>query len=303
MDGGVVTVVTVCEPRFATVKRGRSPHAREVAAVAKALGLGLLPWQRQVLGVALERHNGRPRYRDVLVSVPRQSGKSSLALSLIVWRLLSEPDMRVLYAAQTRGAAREKLLSSWWPRLARSPYAGRLKLFRGFGAETVKVDNGSTLQLLSATESSGHGETTDLVVADESWVHQDARIEQAVRPTMATRRDAQLWAMSTAGTSRSVWWRKKVESGRAAVEMGVDSGLALFEWSAPDGSNLADEDVWWRTMPALGRLIDVETVRADMSNMDLVEFGRAYLNLWPDPDGEGWKVFDEDKWRRAREDV
>jgi phage terminase large subunit-like protein len=222
-------------------------------------------------------------------------------LSLIVWRLLSEPDQRVLYSAQTRGAAREKLLSSWWPRLARSPYAGRLKLFRGFGAETVRVDNGSTLQLLSATESSGHGETTDLVIIDEAWVHADARIEQAVRPTMATRRNAMMVVMSTAGTSRSVWWRKKLDAGRAAAEMGVDSGVACFEWSAPEGANPADEAVWHAAMPALGRLIDVETVRADLANMDLAQFSRAFLNMWPEAH-EGWRVFDEDKWRRAREE-
>jgi phage terminase large subunit-like protein len=298
----MVTVATDCAPRFATVKRGRSLQARQVAAVATSLGLKLLPWQAQVLGVALERKGGRPRYRDVLVSVPRQSGKSSLVLSLIVWRLLSEPDQRVLYAAQTRGAAREKLLSSWWPRLARSPCASRLKLLRGFGAETVQVDNGSTLQLLSATESSGHGETTDLVIVDEAWVHQDARVEQSTRPTMSTRRDAQLWAMSTAGTGRSVWWRKKLDAGRAACETGVSEGVACFEWSAPDGADPADEDVWRAAMPALGRLIDVETVRADLHNMDLLEFARAYLNLWPDPAGEGWRVFDQDKWRRAREE-
>jgi phage terminase large subunit-like protein len=293
--------VTDCSPRWATGRHGKSPQAAEVAEIAAALGLRLLPWQRQVLAVALERKAGRPRYRDVVVSVPRQSGKSSLALALVVWRLLSAPEMRVLYAAQTRGAAREKLLSSWWPRLSHSPYADRLKLFRGFGAETVTVDNGSSLQLLSATESAGHGDTTDLAVVDESWVYQDARIEQAVRPTMATRRQGQFWMMSTAGTAKSTWWRTKLDAGRAAAEMGVADRLCCFEWSAPEGANPADEATWWATMPALGRLIDVETVRSDLQNMELVEFCRAYLNLWPDPQGEGWTVFDEAAWRAARE--
>jgi hypothetical protein len=50
-----------------------------VAAVAKDLGIPLLPWQRLVLSVALERSGRRPAYRDVLVSVPRQSGK-------VAWR-------------------------------------------------------------------------------------------------------------------------------------------------------------------------------------------------------------------------
>jgi hypothetical protein len=73
----------------------------------------VLPWQRLVLSVALERAGRRPAYRDVLVSVPRQSGKSSMALALMVWRLLLAPDQLVLYSAQNRAAARRKLLHTW----------------------------------------------------------------------------------------------------------------------------------------------------------------------------------------------
>ena len=129
--------------------------------------------------------------------------------------------------------------------MAHSPFGDRLRLFRGFGAETIQVDNGGTLQLLSASESSAHGEVTSLVVVDESWVHQDARVEQAVRPTMLTHIDAQLWAMSTAGTSESVWWKGKLDAGRAAAEMGVDEGICCLDWSPPDGANPVDESTWW----------------------------------------------------------
>jgi len=289
-----------CVPRWASPRSpGRRSSGPAVARVAKQLGVPLLPWQRQVLSTALERVGDRPAYRDVLVSVPRQSGKSSLALSLMVWRLLAGPDTRVLYGAQTRLAAREKLLHTWWPRIQRSPLADRFELFRGFGSETLLADNGSQLQLLSSTESGGHGETCDLVIVDEAWVHPDAQIEQAVRPTMATRRDAQLWAMSTAGSARSIWWRQKLDAGRAAAEMDVADGLACFEWSASDEANPADESTWRATMPALGRLIDVETVRVDMQNMPLAEFARAYLNVWPDPAGEGWQVIPQDIWDAA----
>jgi phage terminase large subunit-like protein len=273
-----------------------------VVAVAERLGLPLLPWQRRVLAVGLERAGDRPAYRDVLVSVPRQSGKSSMALALMLQRMLSTPGARVLYGSQTRSAAREKLLASWWPRLARSPFAGRLKLFRGFGSETVLVDNGSTVQLLSATESSAHGETTDLVVVDEAWVHPDARVEQAVRPTMATRVGAQLWAMSTAGTSRSVWWRSKLDAGITAAQMGLDTGTCCFDWSAADDMNPAAEETWWASMPALGRLIDLDTVKADLASMGLPEFRRAYLNQWPEVTEQGWRVIPRDVWEAARDD-
>jgi len=236
----------------------------------------------------------------VLVSVPRQSGKSSLALSLIIWRLLSAPDQLVLYSAQSRVAARRKLLHTWWPRLRRSPLGGHFKLFRGFGNETLEADNGSRLELLSATESSGHGETTDLVIVDEAWVHQDATVEQSVRPTMSTRPDAQLWAMSTAGTEKSVWWRGKLDAGRTSAELGVTSGMALLEWAASPDDDPTDEAVWQRTMPALGRLIQPETVRLDLANMGAVQFKRSHLNIWSDEAAEGWAVINRELWEASR---
>jgi hypothetical protein len=45
----------------------------------------------------------------------------------------------------------------------------------------------------------------------------------------------------------------------------------------------------------------VATIRADLASMGLTEFSRAFLNLWPDPLGEGWQVFDEAKWKAARD--
>jgi phage terminase large subunit-like protein len=289
-----------CPPRWATPRTRRRTQAPEVVKVARNLGLSLLPWQRLVLSTALERSGRRPAYRDVLVSVPRQSGKSSMALALMIWRLLSAEDQLVLYSAQSRISARRKLLHTWWPRIAGSPLAGRFKLFRGFGAETLSADNGSRLELLSATESGGHGETTDLVVVDEAWVHQDATVEQAVRPTMATRADAQLWAMSTAGTAKSVWWRGKLDAARTGAELGVTSGVCLLEWAASPEADPTDEAVWRATMPALGRLSDVDTIRADLANMGAVEFKRAFLNLWPDESAEGWAVISRDVWEASR---
>jgi phage terminase large subunit-like protein len=274
--------------------------APEVARTARDLGYCLLPWQKRVLSVALERSGRRPAYRDCLVSVPRQSGKSSLALSLIIWRLLADPDQLVLYSAQSRVAARRKLLHTWWPRLRRSPLAGRFKLFRGFGNEALLCDNGSRLELLSATESAGHGETTDLVVVDEAWIHQDAAVEQSVRPTMATSADAQLWAMSTAGTPKSVWWRGKLDAARTSAELGVTSGVALLEWAASPEDDPTDEAVWWATMPALGRLIDPATVRQDLASMGAVEFKRGFLNLWSDEAADGWAVIQRELWEASR---
>lgn len=290
-----------CTPRWATPRTRRRTLGPDVVKVAKVLGLPPLPWQRHVLSVALEQAGRRPAYRDVSVSVMRQQGKTAgLALPLIVWKLLSAADLLVLYSAQTRVAARRRLLHAWWPRIARSPLAPRFELFRGFGNEMLACDNGSRLELLSATESSGHGESTDLAVVDECWVHVDATVEQSVRPTMVTRPDAQFWALSAAGTAKSVWWRNRLDAARTAAELGLTTGGCLLEWAAAPDVDPADEQAWWGCMPALGRLIDVATVRADLASMGVAEFRRAYLNQWPDESLEGWTVVGRDLWEASR---
>jgi phage terminase large subunit-like protein len=297
-----MVTIRSCEPRCATPRTRRRTLGPQVTAQAREIGFSLLPWQRLALNVGLEQLRGRPAYRDVYVSVPRQQGKTVLLLALIIWKMAAYPGSVILYGAQTRVAARRKMLNTWWPMLRRSPLAADLRLFRGFGNESISHANGSVLELMSAAESAGHGDTTDLAIVDEAWVHQDARHEQAVRPTMVTRPSAQLWAVSTAGTFRSTWWREKLDAGIAAAEMGVDTGIACLDWSAPPGANPADEATWWATMPALGRTIDVETVRADLKNMGVAEFKRAYCNIWADPGGDGWQVFAQEAWVRARGD-
>ena len=57
---------------------------------------------------------------------------------------------------------------------------------------------------------------------------------------MVTRRDAQLYVVSTAGTpQRSPFLWGKVEAGRAAAEAGITHGLACLELSAPEDADPA----------------------------------------------------------------
>jgi phage terminase large subunit-like protein len=218
-------------PRFAVPATERPSYGGSLVAAAAALGIPLMGWQEYVGEVALEHDGGQLAYRDVVVSTPRQSGKSTLVLAAIVARMLAAPGQTVLYGAQTRLAARTKLFDRWWPRLRRSPLRDMFTLTRATGAESLRAVNGSVMYLLSADEGASHGETLDLAVLDECW-RLDASAEQACRPAMATRANAQLWMLSTAGTDKSVFWRSKVDAGRTVAKLGLTEGVAYFEWSA-----------------------------------------------------------------------
>lgn len=288
-----------CPARFATARTGRPSYGAALVETAARLGTGLMPWQTIVADAALEHDAGSLAYRDVVVAVPRQSGKTTLLLAAVVHRMLAAPGQRVAYGAQTRLAARGKLFDTLWPALRRSPLGGLFRLVRGMGAESLRCSNGSILTLLSAEESAGHGETLDLVVLDECWAL-TAAVEQAVRPALVTRPNGQLWMLSTAGTDRSAWWRQKVEAGRLAATSGLDSGVAYFEWSAPEGADIGDPEVWSTFMPALGHTIDESVVAADLAAMAPGEWRRAYANQWPDESDLGWTTIDRDAWQAAQ---
>ena len=68
------------------------------------------------------------------------------------------------------------------------------------------------------SERGAHGYSLDLAIVDEAWALKDYRVPGAITPTQIARPDPQLWVVSTAGTSDSLWLRELVEAGRAGDE-------------------------------------------------------------------------------------
>jgi phage terminase large subunit-like protein len=288
-----------CPPRHSTPVTDRPSFGAAVVETQRVLGWEAMPWQRLVARVALEHDGGRLVYKDVDVSCPRQQGKSSLVLSIMLQRMLSSPGQWVVYGAQSRLAARRRLISVWWPRITRSPLGGLFELSKGTGSESLTAANGSMLTLLSTDEAAAHGDVVDLGVLDEVWSLDEAA-EQAIRPAMLTKPNAQILRCSTAGTAKSVYWRTRVDAGRAAAELGVAEGTAFLEWAASPDDDPTDPATWRSTMPALGFTISEETVAKDLGSMSLAQFKRSHLNLWPDESDEGWAVISRDAWMAAR---
>jgi Phage Terminase len=291
-----------CPPRFATRRSRRQSLGGRVDQVAGLLGQPLMPWQRDVLDVALEvdPKTGLLAYRQVVLTVPRQSGKTWLLLCLMVHRALGfgEPQ-EIIYTAQNRLEARKKWEDDHVRRLERSPMRGRFKVRRQIGQEAIRWENGSLHAIASSTERSGHGSTLDLAVLDEAFAHEDARLEQALKPAMVTRPEPQMWIVSTAGTGKSAFLRGKVTAGRLKAAAGTRMDSAYFEWSAPDDADPGDPATWWGCMPALGITTDEAVIRAEFGDMELSDFRRAYLNQWPDISGMG--LLDVHAWRACED--
>jgi hypothetical protein len=246
-----------------------------------------MAWQRQVADVALELNpdTGCFVYREVGLTVPRQSGKTTLILAVIFARALAERRQNIRYTAQTGADARKKLIDDWLPIVEASPFHKRGLFHTRLtnGHEALKFRNGSHVGLVATTKKAGHGGTLDLGFLDEAFAHPDARLEQALRPAMITRTypGSQLWVVSTAGTPEdSPYLWDKVEKYREVSSAGLTHSVCYFEWSAEDDLDPADEATWWSCMPALGHTQTVDAVRGEYEGMTLNEFERAYLNRW-----------------------
>lgn len=224
-----------------------------------------------------------PKWREIVCLVPRQCGKTTLMLSTELHRALLWGSPQVIgYTAQTGWDARRKLIDDQVPLLEGSAFSSAIKrVYRGAGMESVHFRNGSRIDVMPSTETAGHGRVINLGIIDEAFADEDDRREGAILPAMATKRDAQLLVISTAGTQRSLYLKRKVEQGRRMVETGLDAGVAYFEWSADvDDDDIDDPDVWRRTIPALGHTIDESTVRHARGTMTEGEFRRAWLCQW-----------------------
>jgi hypothetical protein len=279
-----------CAPRFTTRRRYERPTWGPYwGRVAAGLGRPYMPWQQHVADIAGEvLPSGRLAYREVVVTVPRQSGKTTLVLSIVVGRAeAGDPfggRQTMLYAAQTGTAAYDKWKKEYVEDLrAAKKMRGRFTTRMGKSDAAFTFNSSrSTFGPIPTQSDSGHGPVLDFGALDEAFAQKDSRVEGAWSPAMITRPMAQLMILSTAGDATSTYFRGKVDQGRLNTLADIDYGTAYVEYSAPDDADPDDHDVWWRCMPALGYTQNIESIQIEYNKMKLADFKRAFLNIWVD---------------------
>lgn len=262
----------------------------EIERVARLLGITLMPWQRRAIDVATQYKlddRGRRvyKYAQVLITVPRQSGKTTLMGPVQIHRMMTRGGPAACwYTAQSGQDARKRMIELI-ELVEGSPMKSIISSQRSNGGEGIKLMDkpGCHVTRFSPTFSALHGEHPHLVSFDEIW-HYDEPLGEALlgaaEPAQITLgKSAQVWLFSTMGTLESAFMNKLVESGRT----GADPALCYIEYSLPDGKDPFDPAVWWTYHPALGNTIDEEAlqVRADKAKESLIKratFIRAYGN-------------------------
>lgn len=285
-------------PRHATAPTpGRPNDGARAEALARALARPFMPWQSYVARVATERLPDPARcgacagvwsdlahvcpyaYPVVVVSVPRQSGKTMLLTVMLLLRCIRENNHQAFYTAQTGKDARAR-----WQDMVKlvtgSPLRSICRVKRSQGSERLELSNGSVLQVFAPTADSLHGYTPPTVALDESFAHDERLGDElmgAIEPAQQTLPHRQLWIVSTRGDVDSVFLDGWLEKGLAGAP-----GVALFDWGASDDHDPRDPLHVLEFHPAvglpdgLGNGTSVETIVE--SRLSESAYERAYAN-------------------------
>jgi hypothetical protein len=292
-------------PRLMTVPHPDAvgSYGDEIVAWAKReRGITMFWWQRLVVTRLAEHDaNGELCWRDFLLSVARQSGKSVTVGILCEWRSeqagrFGEPQL-VMHTADTIMHA----VDVWTHGLVR---AGELdyKVRRSHGAEAILHHDGSSWHVRSNTGVVGY--TTSFGVIDECHGVKLATVTENLSPSLVEAAQSQMMLVSTAHSQCTDLF--PTYRLQATSELAEPSRLLILEWSADPGLDLADPIAARQSSPhwSKGRERDIADAIARAMGTPVghelrIGAEAQWLNRWPSLNarsGPGELLIPEGSW-------
>jgi hypothetical protein len=213
--------------------------------------------------------NGWPRFRQVLVLVARQNGKTEMLVILSLFWMWRQRVGMVLGTSTKLDYSRESWLKALklirrTPKLA-PDIAARGAVRSANGEQEIAIThwdaNGelagdSRYKIAAANEEGGRSLTIHRLVEDELRQHHDYSAHEAAENAMNAVADGQAWALSNEGDDRAVVMHDLYDSAVKFIETGDgDRRLGLFAWSGPKDCDLLDVEATAQANPNLGRRI------------------------------------------------
>lgn len=275
-----------------------------------------LHWFQRLVTYRLLEHDeaGDLVWREVLVSMSRQLGKSVWLREVGLWRLhhahLFGQTQLVVHVADRVETVRA-VTAPLWARCHQD--AETYKVLESNGRPSVTLlSDGSSYMLRAARAVFGLSPTTGFV--DEAWAVQPRWVDDGLEPALLAATSGQLVIVSTAHRAATglVLGRR-----RSALEhLDAPRRTLLVEWSAPPDAPIGDLTAWRSASPrwtprrqelladrlaatCRGVTVDPSGVESD----PVTSFRSQYLNIWPKEmvkmDEPGEPLVDEATWRAA----
>ena len=259
-------------------------------------GLSLDEWQRWLLRAILERYPadhpdpnkaGRLRYRAVVVSIPRQSGKSLLGALLGLWGVAMRNGQTLSLASSAEQA---RIIYDRVLHTITSNATLRKRFKKTTERRGIVSANGlSRYDIRPAKESALQGLPLDTVLADELHLWKKGMWSAVVLGT-SQKADGIIIGITTAGDETSETLIELYKQGERAANGDPDlERFGFFNWTAPEGADIKDPESILSSNPAVecGR-IPLDRVMADLATIPEHEARRYRLNQFIVGSSEAW---------------
>lgn len=256
-----------------------------VCARARALGTELFPWQRDTVRHILARDStGRLTAKTVVLSVPRQSGKSYGIALLVIDEAIRRSNYTQVWTAHRYRVSRE--IFRTMRAICQRPEIGKFvtAITTATGSECIYFKNGSRILFAARERGSIRGfSKVDRLILDEAQILSADAVADML-PTMNASPDPQVIYMGT--PPRPIDNGEVFTNLRTRALEGKDTRLLYLEWSAAPGCDLDDQGQWCQANPSIGpdspftpisRIADLRTQLASDA-----DFAREALGMWDD---------------------
>lgn len=232
----------------------------------------------------------------IVLSIPRQVGKTFLVGMIVVALCLLFPGLTVIWTAhRTRTATKTfHTLKSMTERAKVKPHMLEPRMANG--EQEVRFRNGSVIMFGAREQGFGRGfDKVDIAVFDEAQILSEKGVEDIVPATNQAQLDggALLFYMGT--PPRPADPGEEFTNRREAAIAGKTEDTVYIEFSADEDADLDDQKQWAKANPSFPSRTPVASMKRMRANLtDEDSFRREALGIWPDSSGA---VIPPSAWR------
>lgn len=255
------------------------PAVRDICA---QVGIGLDRWQLGAARCILTKDAAGLYAADtVLLSIPRQVGKTYLIGALVFADCIINPATTTVWTAHRFKVARETFMALKTLALS-TPMVAHVdpdQIYTAAGNESITFRNGSRIVFAARERGAIRGfSNVRRLILDEAQILTDATMSD-LAPTQNQAKNPQMILMGTPP--------KPTDPGatfaglRAEALAGHSEGLVYIEYSADVGSDLDDRAAWREanpSYPARTPTRAIQRLRKLLSNDE--DFAREALGMW-----------------------
>lgn len=273
------------KPRVHTPFLKGETKGKEIAELAKKIGVPLLPWQEFVLNdmMTVNKKNEFIR-KSNLILVARQSGKTHLARMRVIWGLFYGGERNHLIMSSNRGMALTSFRDIAYTIESNDFLKSQVKAIRyANGTESIELLNGARLDVVAATRDGSRGRTADFL-----WIDELREINEegfrAATPVTRARPNAQSLFTSNAGDAFST----VLNDMRERANSYPPKSFGYYEYSAPQYCKIDDRSAWALANPALGYTVSEEAIEEAIATSPIENTRTETLCQWIDSLSSPW---------------